>query len=165
MRKYERSQRGFALVEIIIAIGVLAVVSMFILEMFVRAANMSQRARDKDNACFEAQTVLALYRALPVQGRAALSVSGRDATRSAPGVWTFYYDDAWRPVAAPPDAGFTLTLTAAPGTNAETLTAGAWETLSVTVVKNEPYLLEKQPRGPILTLTTGLYRPRGETAR
>ncbi|MDR0671039.1 MAG: type II secretion system GspH family protein [Oscillospiraceae bacterium] len=160
MRKFERSQRGFALVEIIIAIGVLAVVSMFILEMFVRAANMSQRARDKDNACFEAQTVLALYRALPAQGGAALSVSGRAAARSAPGVWTLYYDDAWRPVAAPPDAGFTLTLTSAPGAGAEALSAGVWETLSVTVVRNEPYLLEKQPRGPILTLTTGLYRTR-----
>lgn len=154
------------MVEIIIAIGVLAVVSMFILEMFVRAANMSQRARDKDNACFEAQTVLALYRETPpVQGRATLTASGRSAAQPTPGVWTFYYDDAWRPVAAAPDAGFTLTLTSAPGADAEAFSAGVWEELSVTVTKNDPYLLEKRLRGPILTLTTGLYRSREEVGR
>jgi len=54
MRK--KKNGGYALIEIILSIGVLAIVSMTVLQMFTLASDIQKRARDVDMAALEAQT-------------------------------------------------------------------------------------------------------------
>lgn len=85
-----RNQDGYALVEIIMAIGILALVSLYVIEMFVLAATTQSKARDLDMACLLSQTALEEARA------------GRVETGER------YFSDKWIEVADRRDDGFTL---------------------------------------------------------
>lgn len=161
MKKAPPNHRGFALMEIIISIGVLAVVSMFILEMFVRAANIGNRARDKDMAALEAQTVLSLCR----EDDTAQSLSARwdRPVRARPdGTWEACYDEDWNPVEAPADKGFVLSLAVTPDETALGAAArGAWDDITVSVIKLGAYPMEDGDHTEIFRLTAGRYRAGG----
>ncbi len=58
-----RDTRGFTLVEIIISIGVLAVVSAFVMQLFIGSSNVQIKARDMDQAAMQAQAALEYYKA------------------------------------------------------------------------------------------------------
>ncbi len=162
-----QSHRSFALVEIIIAIGVLAVVSMFILQMFVRAANFENKARDKDMACFEAQNAVELYKTNRAPMASGLS-EGRTARRLSAGHWELYYDSDWRPVAEKQDKGFVLSFVVSAGVHPsralEPESAGAWDDIAVRVVKTDPYLMEDRGGGDVFSLSAGVYWPEGKVS-
>ncbi len=157
--KLPSNQRGFALVEIIIAIGVLAVVSMFILQMFVRSANLANKAHDKDMACFEAQGVVEQLKATlePVSQKSGQVYA---LTRVADDVWERYYDSSWAATAQKPDKGFVLRVeiknAPRPGTEQ---TALAWKSIAVSVTKSDPYLMEEKPTQELISLEAYVYYP------
>jgi type II secretory pathway pseudopilin PulG len=76
----KRASGGYALIEIILSIGVLAIVSMTVVQMFALAANVQKRARDTDVAARHAQSVIETYR----------------VTQDTPPPVT-YYDESWNP--------------------------------------------------------------------
>ncbi|MDR3206884.1 MAG: hypothetical protein LBT60_00990 [Oscillospiraceae bacterium] len=131
--------RALALVEIVMAIGVLAVVSVTALRLFAQGANQENRARDLDRAVFEAQRALEAYKTDPSGGAAAL-----------------WFDGAWSPMGTPENAAFTLTLTVSP----QEAPAGVWETVTAAVTAERPYLLETAG-GEIIALSALVYRPKG----
>lgn len=57
-----RDDRGFTLVEIVISIGVLAVVSAFVIQLFIGSSNIQIKARDMDQASMQAQAALEYYK-------------------------------------------------------------------------------------------------------
>jgi prepilin-type N-terminal cleavage/methylation domain-containing protein len=152
------ARRGFALVEIIIAIGVLALVSIFVLEMFIRSANMSNRAKDKDMACFEAQTVVALCQSDSSRLDEVLRARYLDAVHQvSPHTWEIRYNDIWQPTSSRQDERFKLTLMAAD--DEEIYSSGVWAQLITTVTQTKAYLMETGTR-EIFRLETGVYQPR-----
>jgi len=105
--------RALALVELIVAIGALAAVSVVVLQLFVAAARWENKARDLDMACFEAQSVVELYKRVG----APYDPDGvwmRPAYRTVDGRWEIDYASDWRPTVGPAAKGFTLSLSTAP---------------------------------------------------
>jgi hypothetical protein len=125
--------RAIALVELIIAIGALAAVSIVVMQLFVHAADREHRARDLDMACFEAQGLADLCR---VYGNPedAGGILGRQALRVAEGSWETYYDADWNPIGFKPEHGFMLS--AQMGDAAD----DGLRRLSVTVARIDPAL-------------------------
>ncbi len=155
----QRSGRSLALVEIIIAIGVLAIVSVFVLEMFARASNITNKARDKDRAGFEAQSMIELFKS-DVDLTASVDV-GRVVVRTAPDTYELYFSSGFTPVAQRDEQGYALTMTVTPQNTLDGVSVdwGRWETLTVSVVKLAPYLLSDEDDVEILKVSAGVYRP------
>lgn len=57
MRKI-KARGGFTLLEIVISIGILAIISVFALQMFATSLNTEDKARDLDNAVAVASSVI-----------------------------------------------------------------------------------------------------------
>ena len=95
----DAGHKAIALVEMIIAIGALAAVSIVVMQLFVRATQWENRARDLDRACFEAQSIIERYR-----------LSGAPKDGPADGQREIYYDSDWRPLEEKPEKGFVLSV-------------------------------------------------------
>lgn len=85
-----KNQDGYALVEIILSIGILAIVGLYVIEMFVLAGTTQSKARDLDTACLLAQTAV------------------EDARAGNVFLGDRYYSDKWIEVADFREDGFTL---------------------------------------------------------
>lgn len=85
-----KNQDGYALVEIIMAIGILAVVGLYVIEMFVLAGTMQSKAQDLDSACLLAQTAV------------------EDARAGDAFIGDKHYNDKWVEVSDRREDGFTL---------------------------------------------------------
>lgn len=107
------------MVEIIIAIGVLAVVSMFVLQLYVKASNIERKAHDLDIACVTAQTLMERCKA-----------SGRYAADE------IYYDANWEQIDTEEQSEYVVTM--------EVSQVDGLNKISIAVDKKKPYLLESQ---------------------
>ena len=61
-RGKKKSNRGFTLIEIIIAIGIIAIISVFVLQVFITAKTLNQKANDLDNSVFISSNLIELFR-------------------------------------------------------------------------------------------------------
>ncbi len=121
----KKDDGGYALVEIIMAIGILAVVSMYFMNMFVLADNTQAHAKDLDAACTLAQTAMETMRA------------------GGPG-GTSYFDADWNEADSYDPDGFTLSRSFMESTPPR---------LVVRVDKNLPYLNVFQQQDTIRSTT------------
>ena len=142
--------RSLALVELIIAIGALAAVSIVVMQLFVRAAQWESRSRDLDMACFETQSVIEVYK-LSGAPTDLSPLWDRPVQRVSDSVWEIHYDSDWRPVNARPDKGFSLALA---------LGAPEDGRLSITVTRFDPHLTG--PDGETVFEVTDVYQTRRE---
>jgi type II secretory pathway pseudopilin PulG len=131
----KKKNAGYALIEIILSIGVLAIVSMTVVQMFALAANVQKRARDTDVGARHAQSVIETYR----------------VTKQVPPPIT-YYDESWNP-SSEDDASYQVLVTLS-GTDLETIEVtveryGANATTSVSGQRHDPL---------IFTLSTKIWR-------
>ena len=135
MRRRKWGQAGgnkaFALAEMIVAIGALAIVGIVVMQLFVQAAAWESRARDLDMACFETQGVI---ETLKVSGDPddIGSILREGAMRISDGEWVLYFDDEWNAAAAEPERGFIMSISITPAP------AGEARSLTVTVAKIDP---------------------------
>jgi type II secretory pathway pseudopilin PulG len=132
-------RRALALVEIVMALGMLSVVSVTALRLFAQGANRENHARDLDMAVFEAQRAVEAYKTNPAGAAGEL-----------------WFGADWTPVASAGAAAFTLTLTV----SEKEAPAGVWETATAAVTARRPYLLETEG-GEIFSLSAVVYRPEG----
>ena len=122
------NDRGFALVEIILGIGVLALVGLVVVQMFIAAANTQNKARDLDNAVTEAQSAAEFLRA-----------TGEMHDR--------HYDRDWNRAENPDSDGFSLEVT---------VREIYPPVLVVRVYKNSPYPAQPDGRPLIFELIGGV---------
>lgn len=59
------NEKGFTLVEMIISVAMLAVVSLFIVQYFISAHNLNEKAADLDQGVWLAQEALEAFKAEP----------------------------------------------------------------------------------------------------
>ena len=98
-----KDNKGFTLVEVMIAILVLALASGFIAEMFLVAAKVNQKALDIDNSVMQAVGIIETFKKL----RAPLDLAEDTAFENAYSqqeddmlILTGYYDASWQSLAA-----------------------------------------------------------------
>ncbi|MDR1615551.1 MAG: prepilin-type N-terminal cleavage/methylation domain-containing protein [Syntrophomonadaceae bacterium] len=148
IRNLKYNQSGFTLVEIIMSIGILAVVSIFVMQMYIKAASLKDMVFDKDYALAAAQTALESYKANGPELSDLLEANfvykeyarlipagaaGNDALKC-------FFDEQWSPVSSETLKGYTLTLEITPAGNQTSY--GRLLKATVSVVRNYPYMLE-----------------------
>ena len=102
--------KGFTLVEVMIAILVLALASGFIAEMFLVSARVNQRAQDIDSSVMQAIGIIETFKKQSSPQLLAEDAFFEGAFLQQEGnvlVITGYYDASWQPLLAPgaPSAG------------------------------------------------------------
>lgn len=134
--KAKKQKRGFTLVEIIVSIGVLAIVSVFVLRMFVQSENTQAKARDADFAVIEVGTAMERVKALtsPDAATAAFGATGDGGVLSA----AIYYDRDRAPAASADGAQYAMEIVF---TEDRVTDAGALWGVSVKMVRLSPYIV------------------------
>jgi prepilin-type N-terminal cleavage/methylation domain-containing protein len=91
-------KRGFTLVEIIISIGIVAIISSSILELFITAGNLNRKAFDMDKSVMLSETVVEQFKLLDnPEGIKNMDVL-KDAyllKSSTKNSYTIFYDNKW----------------------------------------------------------------------
>jgi prepilin-type N-terminal cleavage/methylation domain-containing protein len=101
-----RHEDGFSLLEVIISVGILAIISGFILQMFIVSARVNTRARNMDIGMTEAMNAIEAGKRLAGTGGyddpffSDCLIEGDNAIK--------YYDDSWTQVTDPGNAEFAL---------------------------------------------------------
>ena len=111
------NDKGFTLVEVMIAIMVLALASGFIAEMFLVSARVNQKAQDIDSGVMRAIGIIETFKKQDTPLQLADDVTSQDAYTSREDkalIMTGYYDGYWQPLPAsegawPEEAVFCLT--------------------------------------------------------
>jgi len=165
LRKLRKSQTGFSLIEIIMSIGILAIMSIFIMQMYIKAASLKEMAFDKDYALSAAQTALEVYKSHgpdPENWLNAGSLFSKEAVvnrinESSNYAVEYYYDKNWQPANDKPAQGYTLRITIE--TQENIILPGDLIQTEVSVIRIHPYLLSEENNTILCNLHSGSYFP------
>ena len=98
LQKIWKNEEGFTLLEAVLSIATLALISGFILQMFIVSAAVNSKAKMMDKASAEAQTVIETMKGF--EDKQALYQSGLFAIdEENDGAFCRWYDQDWNPVA------------------------------------------------------------------
>ena len=156
-------RRSYTLLEMTIAIGVLAVVSVFVVRLFALASDIQRKSRDLDAACFGAQTMMEAARVRDGNGFAVLTEVWPGGVHpagwtSGAQVYEAYFDRDWRSVPVRDERGFVFRM------EVNVSPAGGeaqWRACTFAAYGLSGTLLEEVRDAPLYTLQAGCYVPYG----
>lgn len=107
-----KKQEGFSLIEVIIAVGILALISVYVLQVLVTSSRLNEKAEDLDNSVFKANQYIHLLDAtnsiddfLQHERMIFADVEEENGIKKA----ILYLDETWQPVEkSRADDGLTL---------------------------------------------------------
>lgn len=170
-RKKLKGNQGFTLVEMILAVGILALLSILVLQLFLTSTNMSQKAYDLDQAVLASKSAVENFKNHPTP-------SSRDVMT--------YYDKDWKQIIPsdnkkPENSEFIVVLSIQKetsttnnqlsqknnsiqdnaGMNSSINNSQGLYKLKATVTKISSYLHESKSNIPLYTLEAMKYVPGG----
>ena len=96
-----QDSRGFTLVEVVIAIFALALISGFILQMFIVSSKINQKAQDIDGATMQAISIIETFKGQQEAfdlARSPMFDGAHSVLESSTLTLTHYYDLHWKPL-------------------------------------------------------------------
>jgi prepilin-type N-terminal cleavage/methylation domain-containing protein len=158
-----KNNKGFTLVEVIIAIGVIAIASVIILQLFITAKNLNQKSSDLDKSILASTSIVELIKSGEAPGdiKANPSIEHAliDESNDIINI-NMYYDDNWNLIESK-DTNLFYTLTAvispASSINSKGIKTSMAYAIEVHVFKAKPYPLEKSFNKEIYSLETIRY--------
>ncbi|SMP62878.1 type IV pilus modification PilV family protein [Anoxynatronum buryatiense] len=161
-RRKRKSQQGFSLLEIIMAVGILSLVSLYLLQIFVTAVRLNHQAADLDESVQLGNSIIQLLDSglekerlanQPFFQHAQIEQNGQSTSL------TMGYDDKWQPVPHDSEPAlqpfYKLQVTATEQEN----TGGRLMTVALAVTRQQPYLLQKEDMPVIYQLETQRFLP------
>ncbi|MEN1761225.1 type II secretion system protein [Anoxynatronum sibiricum] len=162
-RRKRKSLQGFSLLEIIMAVGILSLVSLYLLQIFVTAVRLNHQAADLDESVQLGNSIIQLLdsglekerlASQPFFQHAQIKQNGQSTSL------TIGYDDKWQPVPHHSEPAiqpvYNLQVTATEQENA----GGRLLTVALAVTRQQPYLLQKEDKPVIYQLETQRFLPR-----
>ncbi len=141
------NQAGFTLIEIIMSILILAIVSIFVLQMFIKADILKQKTIDKDFALNTAQSALEHFRNAGSNPNSLIA-----DFETSPKLLNYiddnnyelecYFDKNWQPLLEKSSIGYTLTLRIS--SDSDPSLVGRLLQAEVVIIRHHPYLLTKE---------------------
>lgn len=158
-----KNNRGFTLVEVIIAIGIIAIASVIILQLFITAKNINQKANDLDKSILASTSIIELFKSGKAPGDikadSSMEYALIDESNNIINIY-MYYDDNWSLIESKDiNPCFTLTAVITPVSSISLesgKTSRAYK-IGVHVVKAKPYPLEKNFKKEIYSVETTRY--------
>lgn len=147
---YIKARKGFTLIELIIAVALLAVAGTVAVRLFVHAHVCNRMAEDIDKSVFLGSAWIEKIKSSP-EGWIDGEPSAQDpvVSMSGPGSYVVYYDDNWRPLsvdqAQEADYAMHIDLFRMPG-------KGLWA-IELRTFKIKPYPLRQKPYEEIYALS------------
>lgn len=143
------SKNGFTLVEIIISVAILAFVSIVVLELFLTAVTLNQKASDLDKSVVLAKNAVEIFKA----SKRVNSYSKQNIGESI--LVKSYYDSNWNPItkeiATKQGYEYSLTASVKPSMDSLAKTSNVYD-LEVSIWKKNKYLHDKNPKPLIYSL-------------
>lgn len=96
---YIKTRKGFTLIEMIIAVALLAVAGTVVVRLFVHAHVCNRLAADIDRSVFYGSAWIEKIKSSPwdwIEGKT--STQEPVVSASGPGSYVVYYDDSWQPI-------------------------------------------------------------------
>jgi prepilin-type N-terminal cleavage/methylation domain-containing protein len=158
-----KNNRGFTLVEVIIAIGVIALASVIILQLFITAKNLNQKSTDLDKSILASTSIVELIKSGEAPDDIKANPSAEhafiDESNDIINI-NMYYDDNWHLIESKDtNLGYTLTAIISPTSSIspkDNKTSKAYA-IEIRVIKAKPYPLEKSFNKEIYSLETIRY--------
>jgi len=104
MKPRKRSEQGFSVMEALISVAVLALISGFVLQMYIVSYRVNQRAQDKDTANSIVVTAVESIKTQKSFDDLSKAAFFKDCTFDGENGAYQYYDEKWRPMAVPQNA-------------------------------------------------------------
>jgi prepilin-type N-terminal cleavage/methylation domain-containing protein len=158
-----KNNRGFTLVEVIIAIGIMAIASVVILQLFITAKNINQKANDLDKSILASTSIIELFKSgeTPddIKTDPYIEHAKIDESNDIINI-NIYYDDNWNLLESKDgNLYFTLTAVITPISSIDLISnkTSKYYKIEVHVVKAKPYPLEKNFEKEIYSVETIRY--------
>lgn len=141
-----KGQQGFSLLEIIMAVGLLSLVSLYLLQIFVTAVRLNHQAADLDESVQLSNNVIQLLDGGLEKERLESQLLFHQAVIEQEGHTTrlsMSYDDDWQPISvqtAANQASYELRV----NTVEEAHAGGSLVAVNLEVVRHRPYLMKKE---------------------
>lgn len=161
----QRNQKGFTLIEMLIAVAVLSLLGLVVIQVFITASSLNHKAADVDRAVAVSAAVVEQLKGLPAGAvldsqtigglfpEAVVSIS----TDGLEGTLSQLYSPEWEPMsmAAAQPAGFVLEA----GFKAGSAKVGDVTLLTVKVTKQSRYFHRLDPQPVLFDLEAALPQP------
>lgn len=153
IEKVKSRKLNMPMLEIVITLGILTVVSVFVLRLFLGANSLENKAKDISKACIMVQSTgetikaaISIEEAVDTLGAIESGTSG-DAR-----IYKKYYNSGWKETREP--SAYTMTLTIAE-TSLET---GSMITADIEITKEKSYAVIKEDTSPLAFITCKSYK-------
>lgn len=98
LEKKQRIQKGFTLVELIMSIGIIAILSCMVLQLFITAENLNKRSSDLDASVMKSESLIESFKSCnnPMEFVNQDAMRGAVEHKDGKDVsFLLYYDDKW----------------------------------------------------------------------
>lgn len=159
-----KRNHGFSLIEVIIAVAMLAFISVYVLQVLVTSSRLNAKTEDLDNSVYQSNQLIQLFDAtgspdafLQHERLQPLELLETDEAIQA----ILYYNDSWQPVSPEEnqDAAYRMMLIVEAAVEEESTGSNNLYQLTVETEKIGRYLLEAEENPQIYTISTTRYLP------
>ena len=165
--KMFKQKKGFTLAEMIISVAVITFISIFIIQLFIVAKNLNQKAGDLDKAVFSSQSVLEVIKSEQSPGQIKNNSYMKNALIKENGKTTeisIYYDEEWNVLkkstsedTKDDNKAFVLKAVISPETSGNDSKAIRYFQITISTTKLKAYLLEDIKNKKLYTLKANKY--------
>ncbi|NTV88802.1 MAG: prepilin-type N-terminal cleavage/methylation domain-containing protein [Clostridiales bacterium] len=155
----DKREKGFTMVEMVISVAFLAIISVFVVQFFISARNLSLKAHDIDMSVNISREIISTFKtvenAKELQGASALAKAEKLETLETMN-YRSYFDEDWNKVDMS-DADFgkkaCFQISVVVNSPKEDELTG----ISITITRMKPYLLEKTKGNEIYSIDAEKY--------
>ena len=151
IQKVKSRKLNMPMLEIVITLGILTIVSVFIMKLFLGANSLETKAKDISKASILAQNIGETIKAAESTENAIKELGLIEDTKQA-GTYYQYYDSQWKPQEEPGVYSMTVTISEEAYENAVLVTA------DIVVSKGKPYPIIKDDKEALAAITCKSYK-------
>lgn len=165
-RNFYKENKGFTLVEMVISVAFLAVISIFLLQLFIAANNLSIKAHDLDKSVTISKQVVETFKTCkkPADIKTCELLKNAVIKESENNInIALYYDEDWKTLDKPDNATqekaafLVSSVIKTPGTGTAAKDKKGIYNIKVQVLKTKQYMLEKKKESEIYALSAVKY--------
>ena len=159
------NKKGFSLIEVVVAIGMIAVISGFILQLFITAKSINQKSNDLNESILLSTNIIEIFKSGDTPADLLKHPMAQYALTSGEGdafSFTMYYDNQWNLLKNQhAETAFNLKAEVMPieieATSVQPQLASKVYTIKISITKNQAYASDKQSNKELYSIEAAKY--------